>query len=86
MWCNNMAIVKNTDFLCVKACIFKRHKVIGRRDTFLRISYINEFFDTKIDGVSFCCFSLSDGTFIYVGDVTADDIALAMKDGGGTCF
>lgn len=81
-----MEIVKNTDFLFVKVCIFKRRKVVGYRDTFLRISYINEFFDTKIDGVSFCCFSLADGTFIYVDDVTANDIALGMKDGDVTCF
>ena len=58
------------DFMPVTACIFKRKKVVGYQETFIRISFIKEMFEKKIGGSMYIHLLMYDGTCILLNNMS----------------
>ena len=66
----NLNLIRLNDFMPVKACIFKRKKVVGYQETFIRISFIKEMFEKQIGGSMYIHLLMFDGTCIFLNNMS----------------
>ena len=76
----NMNILRVNDFMFVNACIFKRKKVVGYQETFIRVSFIKEIFKKKIGDSNYVHLLMYDGTCILLNDTPLSELFGEIND------
>ena len=76
----NLNFIRLNDFMPVTACIFKRKKVVGYQETFIRVSFIKEIFEKKIGGSMYIHLLMYDGTCIFLNNMSLGDFFGEIND------
>lgn len=76
----NMNFLRVNDFMPVRACIFKRKKVVGYQETFIRISFIKEMFEKQIGGSMYIHLLMYDGTCIFLNNMSLGEFFGEIND------